>query len=421
MSLDTSPVPELSGQQRRCHLLLMLYTPEPELQLETLSRINGVAPPITRQDIAEVASEIQRFHHLEIAVDPDHGYQLRGSALDQRLCLIHWLRRALRCSPQFVESDFAPRLRQALAADAGSTSLLARALDACEPLLNRRFDARDRQFLQHYLLYCAWQNRLQQHPRFDAVQRDWLRQKPEQQAAAWLHQACNRLFNQPPQADERDFLALTFTLLKNHSYHSNDSAQEQRLMAAIGSMVERFQQLSDMAFSNQAELVSQLFAHLAPALERCRFAIGIDNMLLEDVVRKYPRLMRTTQEALKQLEQEYGVHFSNEEAGLVAISFGAWLMQDNALQEKQVLLLTLDNPQLEEEVEYQIRELTLLPLNIKYLPLSDYLRGGAPQGVTLVITPYAAVHSAPHPPLIYTELPLETRQRQAIRALLEAP
>lgn len=86
-----------------------------------------------------------------------------------------------------------------------------------------------------------------------------------------------------------------------------------------------------------------------------------------------------------------------------------------------MLLLTLDNPQLEEEVEYQIRELTLLPLNIKYLPLSDYLRGGAPQGIMLVITPYAAVHSDPHPPLIYTELPLETRQRQAIRALLEAP
>lgn len=135
-------------------------------------------------------------------------------------------------------------------------------------------------------------------------------------------------------------------------------------------------------------------------------------MLLEEVVRKYPRLMRTTQEALKPLEQEYGVHFSNEEAGTVAISFGARLMQDNALQEKQVLLLTLDNPQLEEEVEYQIRELTLLPLNIKYLPLSDYLRGGAPQGIMLVITPYAAVHSDPHPPLIYTELPLETRQRQ---------
>ncbi|SUI49899.1 stationary phase inducible protein CsiE [Serratia marcescens] len=45
MSLDTSPVPALSGQQRRCHLLLMLYTPEPELQLETLKPNQRRRPP----------------------------------------------------------------------------------------------------------------------------------------------------------------------------------------------------------------------------------------------------------------------------------------------------------------------------------------------------------------------------------------
>ncbi|CAI1133667.1 stationary phase inducible protein CsiE [Serratia ficaria] len=421
MSLDTAPVPELSGQQRRCHLLLMLYAPVPEVQLETISQINGVAPPITRQDIAEVANEIQRFHQLEIAVDPGRGYHIRGSALNQRLCLLHWLRRALRCSPQFVEGYYAPLLLQALGADAGLTPQLEQQIGACETLLNRSFDARDRRFLQHYLRYCVWESRRLRHPQFDAVQRDWLRQKPEQRAAALLHHALGQWFNQSPHADERDFLALMFTMLKNHSYHSNDSAEERRLMAAIDRMVERFQQISGMAFSSKDDLVSQLFAHLAPAVERCRFAIGIDNMLLEEVVRKYPRLMRTTQEALAPLEQEYGIHFSSEEAGLVAISFGAWLMQDNALQEKQVLLLTLDNPQLEEEVEYQIRELTLLPLNIKYLPLRDYLRAGAPQGVTLVISPYAAVHSTPQPPLVYTELPLERQQRKAIRALLESP
>ncbi|CAI0890076.1 stationary phase inducible protein CsiE [Serratia entomophila] len=421
MSLDTAPVPELSGQQRRCHLLLMLYAPAPEVQLETISKINGVAPLITRQDIAEVASEIQRFHQLEIVGNPDDGYRLRGSALNQRLCLIHWLRRALRCSPQFVEGYFVPRLRQALAVNTGFSAQLEPCIGMCESLLNRSFDARDRQFLQHYLCYCAWQSQRQRHPQFSASQRGWLHQKPEQRAAAALHQTLNQLFNHMPDDDERDFLVLIFTMLKNHSYHSNDSEEDRRLMAAIDRMVERFQQISGMSFSSQADLVSQLFAHLAPAVERCRFDIGIDNMLLEEVVRKYPRLMRTTQEALAPFEQEYDLHFSHEEAGLVAISFGAWLMQDNALQEKQVLLLTLDNPQLEEEVEYQIRELTLLPLNIKYLPLRDYLHAGAPQGVTLVISPYAAVHSAPQPPLVYTELPLERQQRKAIRALLEAP
>jgi len=234
-----------------------------------------------------------------------------------------------------------------------------------------------------------------------------------------LHHSLNQLFTLPPVANESDFLVLTFTMLKNHSYHSNDSAEDLRLMAAIKNMVDRFQQISGMTFSSEEDLISQLFAHLAPAVERCRFEIGIDNQLLEEVERKYPRLMRTAQEALAPLEQEYDIHFSSEEAGLVAISFGAWLMQGNALQEKQVLLLTLDNPQLEEQVEYQIRELTLLPLNIKYLPLRDYLRSGAPQGITLVITPYAAEHTESEPPLIYTELPLERQQRKAIRALLE--
>ncbi|CAI1087506.1 MAG: stationary phase inducible protein CsiE [Serratia grimesii] len=419
MSLDTAPVPELSGQQRRCHLLLMLYAPVPAVQLETISQINGVAPPITRQDIAEVASEIQRFHHLEIDGNPDEGYRIRGSALNQRLCLLHWLRRALRCSPDFIEQYFSLWLQQALGLNQDLTMQLEQYISTCEPLINRSFDRRDRQFLQHYLPYCVWEARCQRHPTFTPTQRDWLHQKPEHQVAGTLLYSLSQLFALQPEESESDFLVLMFTMLKNHSYQSNDSAEDLRLMTAIENMVECFQQISGMTFSSKDDLISQLFAHLAPAVERCHFEIGIDNTLLEEVERKYPRLMRTAQEALSPLEQEYGIHFSNEEAGLVAISFGAWLMQGNALQEKQVLLLTLDNPQLEEEVEYQIRELTLLPLNIKYLPLRDYLHSGPPQGVTLVITPYATEHGERQPPLIYTELPLERQQRKAIRALLE--
>ncbi|MFZ1873741.1 MAG: stationary phase inducible protein CsiE [Chania sp.] len=417
MSLDTSSVPELSGQQRRCNLLLMLYTPVPAVQLETISRINGVDLPTARQDIAEVASEIQRFHHLAIGGNPDDGYQILGSTLNQRLCLLHWLRRALRCSQEFVEQHFGPQLQQAISLNHQQVPALELCINQCEQWLNRCFDQRDRQLLQHYLCYCAWDRQHQHHPDFDRAQHEWLQCKPEQPAAHELHQALSRLFNQPAETCESDFLVLMLVMMKNHSYKSSDSAEDRRLMAAIERMVERFQQLSGMNFSSREELISQLFAHLAPAVERCRFAIGIDNLLLEEVVRKYPRLMRTTQGALTPFEQEYGIRFSREEAGLVAISFGAWLMQDNALQEKQLLLLTLDNPQLEEEVEYQLRELTLLPLNIKYLPLADYQHSGAPPGVTLVISPYATED----PSLIYIELPLARQQRKVLRALLEKP
>ncbi|HGM5490530.1 TPA: stationary phase inducible protein CsiE [Serratia fonticola] len=418
MNLETSTAPEFSGQQRRCHLLLMLYAPVPAVQLETIRQINGVDLAMTRQDIAEVASEIQHFHHLEIVGDPDECYQILGSALNLRLCLLQWLRRALRCSPEFVEQHFGPQYQRAMQLQ--QLSALELCISQCEQRLNRRFEQRDRQFLQHYLCYCAWASQRQQHPHFDRRQHEWLQSKPEQPAAAELHQTLNQLFAQPHDSSECDYLVLMFTLLKSHSYQSSDSPEELRLMAAIGQVVERFQQISGMHFSSQEGLISQLFAHLAPAIERCRFDIGIDNTLLEEVVRKYPRLMRTTQEALAPFEQEYEIHFSREEAGLVAISFGAWLMQGNALQEKQILLLTLDNPQLEEEVEYQIRELTLLPLNIKYQPLHDYLLSGAPHGVTLVISPYPTQGQEQPPTLIITELPLERQQRKAIRALLES-
>lgn len=132
-------------------------------------------------------------------------------------------------------------------------------------------------------------------------------------------------------------------MIKAHSYHSTQSAEDARLINAIHQLVMNFQQISAMTLSRNETLITQLFAHLAPAIERCYFNIGIDNSLLEEVIRKYPLLLRTTQQALVPFEQEYQIQFSVDEVGLIAISFGACLMQDNDLQEKQILLLTRNN------------------------------------------------------------------------------
>ncbi len=50
-------------------------------------------------------------------------------------------------------------------------------------------------------------------------------------------------------------------------------------------------------------------SHLAQALNRSLFTIGIDNTLPEEFNRLYPRLVRTTREALAGFESEYGIHF----------------------------------------------------------------------------------------------------------------
>lgn len=53
----------------------------------------------------------------------------------------------------------------------------------------------------------------------------------------------------------------------------------------------------------------------AQALNRSVFAIGIDNTLPEEFSRLYPRLVRTTREAIHGFEAEYDVQFSEEEIG----------------------------------------------------------------------------------------------------------
>lgn len=431
MSLDTHPVPELSGQQRRCHVLLMLYAPLPAVQLETISQINGTDLPTTRQDIAEVTREIQRLHHLDVLSCGEDACQLQGKLLDQRLCLFDGLRRALRTSPQFISEHFTPWLHQALQSHAFADDIflgqqLTALIQQCALQLGREFSERDQEFLRLYLQYCLWQNTAQCGKPFTPVafgklQQEWLYEKPEYLAASTLFSQLQQLSAGLLAEGERDFLTLLLRLLKNHNYHNSGSKEDQRLMRQIERVVANFQDVAGMKFSSDEGLIRQLFAHLGPAIERCHFAIGIDNLLQDEVMRMYPRLVRTTREALEDFQLEYQIRLSQEEVGLVAVTFGAWLMQGNALQEKQILLLTHDNPQLEEAVELQIREATLLPLNIKYQTLAEFQQHGALSGVAMIVTPYATKITDADPLVIHTQLPLAKEQRKRIRSLLEAP
>ena len=421
MSSATNTAPLFSSSQRRCHLLLMLYLPAPLLTLDSLCQLNGVDLLLARQDIAEVHEEIQRYHQL--GIDQQDGIlSLQGSELDRRLCLLHWLRRALRLSPVFIENTFTPALRQHLQARQIEKLLysernLQALIQLCANRLQRNFSPRDRLFLQLFMQYSLCHSR---QATFSAHQLQWLENKAERLAAQEVIKHWQKRCRFAPDASEIDFYTLLFSMIHAPSAGLLRQQWEQQLMQQTRLLIARFKSLSGMNFSDEHGLCSQLYTHLAQALDRCHFAVGIDNSLSKEVIRLYPRLLRTTQNALTAFENHYNARFSAEELGLIAVIFGAWLMQDSALQEKQVLLLTDDNPALELELEQQLRELTLLPLNIKHLSLCDFQRNGAPKGVTLVISPYAAPLPLYSPPLIHAKPPLTVQQQQRIHLLLES-
>ncbi|HGE8524313.1 TPA: stationary phase inducible protein CsiE [Salmonella enterica subsp. enterica] len=340
-----APPSVLSAPQRRCQVLLTLFQPEPIATVEIFSALNGVDDDTAREDITETSLEIQRYHRLAITTCQNGCYRIEGTALDQRLCLLHWLRRGLRLCPTFVTQQFTPALKNALKQRGIARPLyddinLHALINLCARRLQKPFEHRDVQFLRLFLQYCLLQHHAGITPEFNPVQQIWA-------------QSC-------------------------------------------------------------AEYP------LAQALNRSLFTIGIDNTLPEEFNRLYPRLVRTTREALAGFEAEYGIHFSEEETGLVAVIFGAWLMQDNDLHERQIVLLADKNDALETHIEQQLRELTLLPLNIRRISLQAFQKEGCPRGVALIVTPYATPLPLFSPPLIHADRALTEHQQQQIRKILES-
>ena len=92
------------------------------------------------------------------------------------------------------------------------------------------------------------------------------------------------------------------------------------------------------------------------------------------------------------------------------------MINENDLHEKQVVLLTGDDPKLEQEIEQQLRELTLLPLNIRPLPMRTFQQEGSPRGVALIVTPYATLLPLFSPPLIHADQALTPHQQQQAEA-----
>ncbi|MCT2386419.1 stationary phase inducible protein CsiE [Erwinia pyrifoliae] len=411
----------LSPAQRRCRLLLTLCLPDCLVTLESVCQLNGVDLPLVRQDIAELTTEIQRNHHLAIEQDGQGRLSLNGTALNQRLCLMHGLRRAMRVSPQFVSGWFADAVKRRLQAQFIDKALysehnLTRLIRHCSQRLAREFSLRDSHFLHIWLQFSlAWPCQ----PQFSSLQQQWLQHKAEYALAQEIIRCWQRR-GWPADDNQAALLALLFSQLHAPLIEDIACESERSLLQAVELLIQRFQQIAGIEFHHKAGLSVRLYTHLAQALERTLFAIAINDNLAENVALQYPRLLRTTREAIVAVEQQYAVTFSQEEVELMAIIFGAWLVQEHAPHEKQVLLLTGKNPKLERQIEQQLRELTLLPLKIKYLDVNDFQRDSAPPGITLVISPYATSLPLYSPPLIHAELPLGEHQQQSIHTLLES-
>ena len=416
-------LPELSRQQRHSYLILRLLIAGTPLTAGDCGFSSSDAEAFDAAEVTALAASLQRLGQLHLHTLPGHYYSLEGAALHQRICFFSHLRRLVRQRPEWVTEDIMPRLEQRLAEQQPQLAALSelRLSEYLPRFLSEPPHNREIAQQQRLLVLVTLFSLISGQPvTFTPLQRQWLREKTGYLEASKITEYCRQqgAARQYLSDDETLFRVLVFALMVTPAVDRRITGQQQRIMLSALQLIRRFSQLSGQSLRRAPLLRARLFCHLSVALERRYFAVGLEDAHIDELIARYPAMVRVTSQALVSLEQQYAVNFSPQETLLIALILVAGAMQSSGYQERQLVILTNNQPQREQETERCLREALLLPVTFIYQSLESFCKDGAPRGVALVISPYSVKLPLFSPPLIETELPLSEHHYHSIRQIL---
>ncbi|ELW1649012.1 PRD domain-containing protein [Enterobacter oligotrophicus] len=239
-------------------------------------------------------------------------------------------------------------------------------------------------------------------------------------AAAALNASLARALSCPELSCNTLFFSLLLSASKKVTLYQEETNEDRRLLATVKQLIGQFQALSGVYLQDVHQLESRLFSHLGPAIHRCLFGMHCENVLRENILQRYPLIFRLCRQIIVGLEQEYQVAFSDDELSYIAISFAAWLDKRPETGEQHLLLVTEGGLSSSAILENQLRNLTVLPLNIARISASQLRQQGIGKHIRLVVSTIALSCPLPeHTGFIQTRHMLTEGEKQQIRLILE--
>lgn len=250
----------------------MLYLPDCAVTTEMLGRLNSVDTTIARQDIVNIDQKITRYHRITVKIQQDGSYQIKGTELNRRLCLFHWLQQSIRLCPRFIQQHFIPGLKNALKTKGIPTALyddinLHALVNLCAHRLRRTFTSREGLFLRLFLQYCLLQHHYGCTPTLTEAQQYWVLSRPEQVAAQDIVRHWQRRVLHVLDENEPHFLTLLFMMLRIPDPVYDIHHEDIRLREAIIRLIARFRAISGMAIDDEQGLAARLYIHLNSGVE----------------------------------------------------------------------------------------------------------------------------------------------------------
>ena len=155
-------------------------------------------------------------------------------------------------------------------------------------------------------------------------------------------------------------LHLLGSRLQNINFEEDSQINEEAYDLACD-LVEEFERLATVEFTNSKELEQALYYHLKNSLYRYRYGILIGNPLLDDIKREYGNLFNITRKAVECIEQQLAIPIHDSEVAYLTLHFGGALNNQKEEPDYKRIILVCPNGvstvnMLRAEISYIVKD-----------------------------------------------------------------
>ncbi|SDJ98244.1 BglG family transcription antiterminator [Sediminibacillus albus] len=344
---------ELSPEERKAWLVIYFLASETPLFLKDLITITRVSRNTVLEDLKGLREELERYH-LELTSRRKLGYQVVGMEADKRGALVNYI---AMIKPQhgwypLINGSTSEAVKQ-IEKDSNyaifnqsELSRIYRALSRCEQRLGIQFtdEVLNTLVIRFYLFLQRIKQ--QQYVEIDPVEQTVIEQTQEFEAANDIIRGLESVWHiNVPEAEGFYFAKHLLGSKVNYNLSFQDEAEEiTGLREVVRKMIEDFQLVAVVSFSDIPGMETNLLLHLKPAYYRIKYGIDMGEQPYESVEDNFPEIYQLTKRVIPSFERFVGKEIDQREIAYIAIHFSGWLHKEGlSIQHRKKMLIVCTN------------------------------------------------------------------------------
>ncbi|WP_053218354.1 BglG family transcription antiterminator [Virgibacillus senegalensis] len=341
---------ELSPEERKAWLVTYFLTSEKPLVLKDLIAITRVSRNTVLEDLKGLREELAGYR-LELTSRRKLGYQVFGKETDIRRALVNYID---MIKPQHGWYSWIHG--QAFEADNDDSNYkifnqaelkrIYRKLSLCEQRLGIQFtdDVLDILVVRFYVFLQRIKQK--QYVDIDPVEQTVIEQTGECNAAKDFITELESRWQEVIPAREGYYFAkhLLGSKVNYHASFEDENGEISGLREVVKQMIEDFQLVAVVSFTDRAGMETNLHLHLKPAYYRIKYGIDMGELPYDSVEDNFPEIYQLTKKVVHHFERFVGKKIDQSEIAYIAIHFSGWLHKEGlSIQTRRKMLIVCTN------------------------------------------------------------------------------